>query len=37
LLTHNPIGETNELYLNLCELLLTESVADADQDLPRVV
>jgi len=37
LLTHNPIGETNELYLDLRELLFIDSIANVDQDPPHVV
>ena len=34
MLTDDTLGETNELYLNLVELLFSNSISNADQDLP---
>jgi hypothetical protein len=37
LFADNPVRETDELYLNLCEPLFIDSIANADHDLPQVI
>ena len=37
LFADNLTRETDELYLDLCEPLFIDSIANADQDLPQVV
>jgi hypothetical protein len=36
LFTDNPIRKTDQLYLDLCEQLFIDPIANADQDLPQV-